>query len=58
MFNFKKLGVAKNPKERTEAAAKEIAEVLKKYNCDIDLKHTIDIYPLDNVKGLQTKNEK
>ena len=39
------------PKERTEAAAKEINTILKKYHCMFDVKQTIVILPLELKDG-------
>ncbi len=47
-----------DPKERTEAAAKELTELMQKYHCVIDIQHKIVIVPLEMANEMDDAKKK
>jgi hypothetical protein len=46
------------PKDRTEAAAKELTELMEKYHCVIDIQHKIVIVPLEMANEMDDAKKK
>lgn len=59
MSILNKLKVKKefSPKERTEAAAAELKQVMDKYHCIVDVQHQLTIIPLE-IKNEVVNTEK